>query len=85
MDLSDLADNLRTKKDFEQFLFHLIKDLKENRAGWDNDNLDTFLDAMHGFTCDIEGYYKNQKIVIDTSKPTWSMIANILLAAKGYE
>lgn len=85
MDLNDLADNVETKEDFEQFLFYLIKDFKENKSEWDNNNLETFLDAMHGFTCDIDGYYENQKKEVDTSKPTWSMIANILLAAKVYE
>ena len=85
MDIYDFVENIKTKDDFENFMSMLIKDLKENRADWENNELEPFLDGIRRFTGVLDNYYINSGIEADTSIPTWKMLAEVFLAAKVYE
>jgi hypothetical protein len=85
IDISDLADNIKTKDEFQVFLKAFIQELKQQPDSWDNKSLPDFLEGLYGFTMDLSGYYKNQGITENIDRPTWSTFANILLAAKNYE
>lgn len=85
MDIYDFVENIKTKGDFESFMSMLIKDLRENRGDWENNELEPFLDGIKRFTEVLDNYYSNARIEADTSIPTWKMFAEVLLAAKVYE
>ncbi len=86
-DLSEVADNVKIKEDFLEFLLLLIDDLdkNKNKDEWENPTLERYLDALYGFTSSIEGYYKNNNQEVNVSIPTWNMFARMLHAAKIYE
>lgn len=77
-DLRIVADEINTKKDFEEFLRLLKDDFKENKGGWDNDNLELFLDGLYGYNYDTTD--EESRI-----QATWKMFAEMLLAARVYE
>jgi len=85
IDISDLADNVKTKEEFQIFLKVFIQELKQEPNAWGNKSLPDFLEGLYGFTMDLAGYYINQGSTDNVDKPTWSTFANILLAAKNYE
>jgi len=85
MNIYEFSKKITTKKDFEQFLSYLIEDFKNNRSTWDNDKIETFLDGALRFTESIDNYYRNMNESVDTTTPSWKLIADILLAAKVYE
>lgn len=76
---------VKTKNDFMKLIVYLQKDLAQHQDEWENITLADFLSAMHGFTGDIEGYYKNRGETVDLSQPSWSVFATILMAARVYE
>lgn len=84
-DIYDVASKIKNKEDFEEFLRLLLEDLRTNREEWSNQNLDSYLDAMYGFTISMGSYYKNKKEFFDESQITWKNVADILLAAIVYE
>ena len=62
----------------------LIDDLKENRNEWENNTLETYLEAIVRCTEDLDGYYINRKLTIPQNID-WKVFANILVSAKMYE
>jgi hypothetical protein len=67
----------------------VIKELQEDLAGtgaseWANPNLERFLDALHGFLADLNGYYANRRQQ-PPAQPDWRLFAAALAAATGYE
>ena len=82
--IEDITEGIQTKEDFESFLLLLIEDLKK-KSDWENNDLESYLRGLYGFVKDISGYYKNLRENIDTHKPSWRILADILLAARVYE
>ena len=82
MQLEDFVNNISSKEDFVAFLKLLLKDHSNNIEEWENNNLDSYLNGIYGFTTDIDGFLK---LEINDLKPTWKLFAQILLAAKIYE
>jgi hypothetical protein len=80
--IEDITEGIQTKEDFESFLLLLIEDLKK-KSDWENNDLESYLRGLYGFVQDISGYYKNLRI--DIHKPSWRILADILLAARVYE
>ncbi|MCZ8520959.1 MULTISPECIES: DUF7660 family protein [Paenibacillus] len=68
--------DVSTKEDLVTFLHALRHDLTENTATWENQTLESFLEA-------IEAWLNDSNLVSDT--PTWSTFATSLLAGKAYE
>lgn len=85
LEIEGFVESIETKEDFERFLQLLIEDFHEHGEAWENRNLQHFLDGMLGFTQDMAGYYRNVKCDVDWSRPTWRVLADVLLAARVYE
>jgi hypothetical protein len=84
MEVYELVKKVESKDDFIRFLDALRNDLKSNPNEWENNDLNSYLNAMKAWTVDMEGYFKNQGIELPVSIP-WNVFANVLLAAKMYE
>lgn len=73
------------RESFAQFLKLLLKDFEENGADWENNRLELFLEAMHAYTVDLPGHYKNVHPEHDADIPNWQRFADILKGAVVYE
>lgn len=76
--------NIKTKDDFISFVQLLQEDLKDNPRSWENNTLESYLEAMTSWTESIEQYY------INTAQPvpdniSWRVFADILMASTMYE
>lgn len=80
-------NEIESKEDFLHFLSCLINDKnhkKDNDTEWENKTLTEYLDAIHSWIEDMDGYYQNMKI----SPPDnidWSFIATLFYVGKIYE
>ena len=74
-----------TKQDFITFLERFRKDFHSNPDRWENKTLDDFLEAMQAYTEDIQGYYNNNNLKIDSDKADYRIFADILNGAAIYE
>jgi len=83
-ELINKIETLNTKEDFISFLELLVQDLRNNRNGWENKNLESYLEAAASWTEDMGGYYQNNNLPIPENID-WKVFANILIAAKMYE
>jgi hypothetical protein len=75
---------VKTKEDFTLFLKKMIQDLHENPKTWENNSLDTFLDAMKSWVEDMDNYYINVEKPIPKNV-SWKVFSEILMASKIYE
>ena len=83
-EIGDLARNVKSKKDFIEFVEGLIRDLNDNPDDWENKSLGSYLEALGSWTESMENYY------INTGQPVpkeinWKVFADILMAASMYE
>ncbi|OHD11635.1 MAG: hypothetical protein A2086_17125 [Spirochaetes bacterium GWD1_27_9] len=76
---------INTKNDFQKFMEEIIFDFKNNKSSWENNNLKLFLEATLEYYRDIDGFYNNMNIKIDSEIPTWQLFADIITGAKYYE
>lgn len=77
-------DSIRTREDFVAFLESLLADLKQRPDEWENNTLESYLEAAAAWTNDMDGYYRNFNKPIPENVD-WQVFANILLAAVVYE
>jgi len=84
MDFMNAISSIKTSKDLSKFVENLRQDLLANPDKWENENLDTFLNALAAWVSDLDGYYLNNKKQIPEAT-TWQTVALILLAARSYE
>lgn len=79
-----ISSSVSSKDDLADLIEALKEDLAKNSEEWENPTLDRFLDAMASWVRSMDNYYRNtgQAPVVS---PTWSVFADILLAAKVYE
>jgi hypothetical protein len=83
-DARSIINKIKTRDDFIQFLSLLLADLKGQPHYWENNTLESYLEALASWTEDMDGYY------INTSQPVpqdvnWKVFADILMAATMYE
>lgn len=65
-------------------LADLSRELESGRsAGWENDTLASYLEAMAGWLEDCDGFYANQGRPLPTNP--WEILADALRAARIYE
>lgn len=83
MELNELQ-KIETREEFISFLNYLRQDFVKNSKKWENQSLEEYLEAMQGWVSDMDGFYKNQGLVLPTPIP-WKVFANILFAARMYE
>ena len=75
MSIYEVAENVKTRKDFEEFLKLLKTNYLSVKEEWSNDTLESFFEGLYGYNydCDIE------------EKASWKLFAEILLASRVYE
>lgn len=77
------------RKSFIEFLELFKEDLRINKTKWENKTLDDFLEAMTGYSSDIQGYYDNNRKElgeqINADNPSWRVFADILRGSRIYE
>lgn len=81
MDIQKIADNVNSKEEFILFVQVLTNDFISNKEDWENPELERFLVAMGRFLTDST---EESLEKIDFT-PSWSLFANIMLAATIYE
>jgi hypothetical protein len=74
-----------TRIEFIEFLKEFKADFDQNKENWENVNLSDFLESMIAYTNDIQGFYDNMKMNIDSDNPTWENFSQILKGASIYE
>ena len=84
MELHEFVSKIENKDDLIMFLSALKCDFITNKASWENQTLENYLEAMQSWLEDIEGWEKNCNQ--DISKMNaWQLIGHILYASKIYE
>jgi hypothetical protein len=84
--LAHQVEGIVTKRDFVEFAASLYEVYARHREEWewDNDTLDTYLEALAAWVNDMDGFFLNSGEV-PPEQPTWKLIGRILLAATHYE
>jgi hypothetical protein len=75
---------IRTRQDLLRFMALLRQDLRENRSAWENDTLETFLEALQAVLTDWDGRFLNRGESVPEG-PTWRLLGEILAVAAVYE
>lgn len=73
-----------SKEEFLKLVRQMKDEISADSKAWANNSLPLFLDAIAGWTEDMDGYYEN----IGEKPPesvTWSVFADMLMAARTYE
>ncbi|KAA8999078.1 hypothetical protein FJU30_15045 [Affinibrenneria salicis] len=75
---------MTTKDDVIKLIYRLASDRRDNPEQWENRDLSCYLEAMASWIEDMDGFYENtgRRAPGDIS---WSVLADILQAAKIYE
>ncbi|GAA3920767.1 hypothetical protein GO495_00740 [Chitinophaga oryziterrae] len=81
----DKLPEVTDRQTFIKFISLLLKNYLQNKEGWENADLGSFLEAMARYAEDIQGYYDNTNQNINADTPTWKVFADILSGAKFYE
>jgi hypothetical protein len=74
IDMYDLAEQIKSKEEFDLFLKLFLKDCIRNCSNWENNTLERFFEALYAYSKD-----RNE---VELS---WNYFADLLLAAKIYE
>jgi hypothetical protein len=80
-DISELTDAIAGREDLVGFVSSLRNDLLANGAGWENPNLETFLEALAAWCADRTTSLAEPA----RDQPSWSLVAKVLFAASAYE
>jgi hypothetical protein len=84
MNLNEQVDAINSREEFVSFVRALLRDFKQDPGSWENDRLESFLNAIAGWVEDVDGYYSNLGEPVP-DQPSWKVLGQILLAAKVYE
>lgn len=74
-----------SRADFAAFVDRLRADLAADPGGWENPDLDSFLEALAAYARDVPGYISNAGSAIDAERPSWQLFALVLSGARVYE
>lgn len=72
---------IKTIEDFRKFL----EDFKTEHIHWENNTLESFLEALSRYSEDIQSFYDNTNQKIDVAIPSWKVFADLLKGASMYE
>jgi hypothetical protein len=86
MNVNDVEEinKIDTREDLIRFLKELSKEYKQAPNSWENDTLQSFLQALAAWTEDMQEYYINQNRRVPLT-PEWKTFAQMLAAARYYE
>jgi hypothetical protein len=76
------------RRSFVKFVQLLRQDLSTNKDAWENNTLESFLEALSAYAEDIQGYYNNHKstdVPIDADVASWETFSDIFKGARIYE
>jgi len=82
--LAEQLSQVNSRESFLRFAENLRQDFIMNPADWENDRLESFLEAIVACTADMEGYYRNRGEALP-KEASWKILAEILYSAKIYE
>ena len=54
-------------------------------GGWENSDLDSFLEALAAYARAVPGYVRNAGSAVDPERPSWQLFALVLAGARAYE
>lgn len=84
MNIFEQIETIKSREELLSFIKMLRNDLKENKEGWQNHNLEDYLESIEAWLNDSDGLAKNTgKSIEDLSK--WGIIASVLYSGKIYE
>jgi hypothetical protein len=81
MSIVEIAEQVKNKEDFVNFLQALIDDFINNKERWENPELGRYLEAMERFLDSSTDKSINK---IDFT-PSWNLFATIMFTASIYE
>lgn len=76
---------ITSRKDFVEFLKLLHKYYTSKPEDWENNTLESFLEALSAYAEDILEYYKNTKQYRSSDTADWQVFADMLKGAIVYE
>lgn len=76
---------IKTREDFIEFMHLFCEDYANNSSSWENNKLETFLEALTSYSEDIDGYYQNIKKQPIPQDINWQVFAELLMGARIYE
>ena len=82
--MNEILKNIKTKKDFIDFINILFNDINENPEEWEDKSVNSYLESMQSWVENMEGYYNNTKQEIPQDI-NWNFIATLLYVGKIYE
>jgi hypothetical protein len=77
------SDEVTDRKSFIKFVNSFRNEFDNNN--WENNTLESFLEALEAYADDIQGFYANCEQKINADTPSWRTFAKILEAAANYE
>jgi len=85
--MNDTLNDIKVtdRQTFIKFLDLLRKDFLDNPESWANKTLPDYLEPLSAYTEDIQGYYDNMNLNVDSDKADWSMFSDLFKGAKIYE
>lgn len=83
-ELTQQLNSISSRQDLAAFIQSLISDYESDSESWENKNLVAYLDALSGWTQDMDGLFHNFGREVP-EQPSWNLIGEMLLAAKYYE
>jgi len=84
MDTNNPNGAIQSHEAFIAFVRGLSKDFRDNNSTWENNTVESYLDALAAWAEDMDGYYENRG-ELTPADINWNFIAQLLLAAKHYE
>ena len=78
------AHQLRTREDFVAFVESLARSYREHPDEWENGDVPAYLGAIARWTAAMHGAMPYDVRGVP-EQPTWSILGQILLAARSYE
>ncbi|WP_330441756.1 DUF7660 family protein [Flavobacterium sp. C4GT6] len=79
------SKQITSRKDFVEFLKLLHKYYASKPEDWENNTLESFLEALSAYADDIPKYYKNTKQDRSPETADWQVFADMLKGAIVYE
>ncbi|MDF7810152.1 hypothetical protein [Hymenobacter sp. YC55] len=85
MDDTRANNTVDSRASFVEFVALLRQDFLKSPNSWENNTLESFLEALGRYAEDIQGYYDNCEAGVNADEPSWQNFANILRGASMYE
>ena len=75
---------VKSRSDFLAFILELSQDFHVNGTAWENQDIESFLEAMAAWANDYDSLKKSRDEPVEET-PSWQEFAKILLSGTKYE